>query len=133
MGISLSYRSHCGARLCSCVLLNKNRGIKSNNLSFLHIINSISSLTDSVGKITACHLVLKGTDCVSKLGRTGATNCVSKSFPSSLSKQLINKITNSVCSKEEERVCYKKGKPDPANVKVWIVRIDLTATVINYT
>lgn len=51
-----------------------------------------------------------GTDCVSELESSGAYNCVSKSFPSSLSKQLINKTTNSVCGKEEER----------ADVKVWI-------------
>lgn len=64
-----------------------------------------------------------GTDCVLELGSTGATNCDSESFPPFLSKQLINKTTK----REEggEDVTH-----DPANVKVWILRIDWKAIFI---
>lgn len=73
--------------------------IKTELFMPLDIIYSISRLTDSADKITARCGTVMGTDCISEPGGTGAANCVSKSFLSSLSKQLINVMKNSVRSK----------------------------------
>lgn len=95
-----------------CVLLKGEMWTAYQNklFEFGHIIYHISNLTDSAGKITVCCSAVMGTDCVSELGGSGAANCVSKSFLTSLSKQLINKTTN---MSPVKGLCSPESQPSP--------------------